>query len=60
MGKRHTVVLLVIFCGEHVLRACVKCGNSALFCGGAAGCKAAIKGNGLFYGEALAGVAILF
>jgi hypothetical protein len=34
--------------------------NSALFCGGAAGCKAAIKGNGLFYGEALAGVAIRF
>jgi Outer membrane protein beta-barrel domain len=34
--------------------------NSALFCGGAAGCRVAIKGNGLFYGEALAGLSIRF
>jgi hypothetical protein len=34
--------------------------NSALFCGGAAGCRFAIKGNGLFYGEALAGLSIRF
>jgi hypothetical protein len=34
--------------------------NSALFCGGATGCRLAIKGNGLFYGEALAGLSIRF
>jgi hypothetical protein len=34
--------------------------NSALFCGGASGCRVAIKGNGLFYGEALAGLSIRF
>jgi len=34
--------------------------NSALFCGGATGCRVAIKGNGLFYGEALAGLSIRF
>jgi hypothetical protein len=34
--------------------------NSALFCGGASGCTVAIKGNGLVYGEVLAGVAVRF
>jgi hypothetical protein len=34
--------------------------NSSLFCGGAAGCRVAIKGSGLFYGEALAGLSIRF
>jgi outer membrane protein with beta-barrel domain len=34
--------------------------NSALFCGGASGCRFAIKSNGLFYGEALAGLSIRF
>jgi hypothetical protein len=34
--------------------------NSALFCGGAAGCTLAIKGNGLFQGEVLAGLSIRF
>ena len=34
--------------------------NSALFCGGATGCRVAIKGNGLFYGEALAGLSARF
>jgi hypothetical protein len=32
-------------------------GNGALFCGGASGCTVAIKGQGLFYGEVLAGIA---
>lgn len=34
--------------------------NSALFCGGATGCRIAIKGSGLFYGEALAGLSARF
>jgi hypothetical protein len=34
--------------------------NTALFCGGRSGCTIAIKGNGLFYGEVLAGVAARF
>jgi hypothetical protein len=34
--------------------------NSALFCGGAAGCRVTVKGSGLFYGEALAGLSIRF
>jgi len=34
--------------------------NSALFCGGATGCRIAIKGSGLYYGEALAGLSIRF
>jgi hypothetical protein len=34
--------------------------NTALFCGGRSGCTVAIKGNGLFYGEVLAGVAARF
>jgi Outer membrane protein beta-barrel domain len=34
--------------------------NTALFCGGAAGCRIAIKGSGLFYGEALAGLSARF
>jgi hypothetical protein len=34
--------------------------NSALFCGGPAGCRVTLKGNGLFYGEALAGLSIRF
>jgi hypothetical protein len=34
--------------------------NSALFCGGATGCRIAIKGSGLFYGEALAGISARF
>jgi hypothetical protein len=35
-------------------------GNGSLFCGGRSGCTIAIKGNGLFYGEVLAGVAARF
>jgi Outer membrane protein beta-barrel domain len=35
-------------------------GNGALFCGGAAGCTVAVRGQGLFYGEVLAGVAARF
>jgi hypothetical protein len=35
-------------------------GNSALFCGGRSGCTVTIKGDGLFYGEVLAGVAVRF
>jgi len=35
-------------------------GSGALFCGGHSGCTVAIKGNGLFYGEVLAGVAARF
>lgn len=34
--------------------------NSAVFCGGAAGCIIAIKGKGLYQGEVLAGLAIRF
>lgn len=34
--------------------------NTALFCGGRNGCTVAIKGNGLFYGEALAGLTVRF
>lgn len=34
--------------------------NTALFCGGHSGCTVAIKGNGLFYGEVLAGLTIRF
>jgi hypothetical protein len=34
--------------------------NTALFCGGAPGCRIAIKGSGLYYGEALAGLSIRF
>jgi hypothetical protein len=30
--------------------------NSSLFCGGASGCNVSIRGNGLFYGEVLAGI----
>jgi hypothetical protein len=35
-------------------------GSGALFCGGRSGCTVAVKGNGLFYGEVLAGVAARF
>jgi hypothetical protein len=35
-------------------------GSGALFCGGHSGCTVAIKGNGLLYGEVLAGVAARF
>jgi hypothetical protein len=35
-------------------------GNGALFCGGAAGCTVAVRGQGLFYGEVLAGIAARF
>jgi Outer membrane protein beta-barrel domain len=34
--------------------------NTALFCGGRSGCTVAIKGNGLLYGEVLAGLSIRF
>jgi hypothetical protein len=34
--------------------------KSSLFCGGTAGCTVAIKGNGLFQGEVLAGLSIRF
>jgi hypothetical protein len=34
--------------------------RSALFCGGTTGCTVAIKGNGLFQGEVLAGLSIRF
>jgi hypothetical protein len=34
--------------------------NTALFCGDRNGCTVAIRGDGLFYGEVLAGVAIRF
>jgi hypothetical protein len=34
--------------------------NTALFCGGHSGCTVAVKGNGLFYGEVLAGVSVRF
>jgi hypothetical protein len=34
--------------------------NSAIFCGGAAGCTIVIKGNALFQGEALAGLSFRF
>jgi hypothetical protein len=34
--------------------------NTALFCGGHSGCTVAIRGDGLFYGEVLAGVAVRF
>jgi hypothetical protein len=34
--------------------------NSAIFCGGAAGCTIVIKGNALFQGEVLAGLAFRF
>jgi outer membrane protein with beta-barrel domain len=34
--------------------------KSAVFCGGAAGCTVAIKGNALFQGEALAGISARF
>jgi hypothetical protein len=34
--------------------------HSAVFCGGTAGCIVAIKGNGLFQGEVLAGLSIRF
>ncbi|HLZ97993.1 MAG TPA: outer membrane beta-barrel protein [Steroidobacteraceae bacterium] len=34
--------------------------RSAVFCGGTAGCTAAIKGNALYQGEALAGIAARF
>ena len=34
--------------------------RSAVFCGGAAGCTVAIKGNALFQGEALAGISARF
>jgi hypothetical protein len=34
--------------------------NSALFCGGTAGCTIAIKGSGLFEGEVLAGLSFRF
>ena len=34
--------------------------HSEAFCGGAAGCTVAIKGNGLFQGEVLAGLSIRF
>jgi Outer membrane protein beta-barrel domain len=35
-------------------------GSGSLFCGGTAGCTVAVKGNGLFYAEALGGVAVRF
>jgi hypothetical protein len=35
-------------------------GSGSLFCGGAAGCTVAVKGKGLIYGEALAGIAVRF
>jgi flavin-dependent dehydrogenase len=35
-------------------------GDGSLFCGGAAGCEAAVKGKGLYYGEVLGGVAVKF
>ena len=35
-------------------------GSGVLFCGGQSGCTVAVKGNGLFYGEVLAGVAARF
>jgi hypothetical protein len=35
-------------------------GNGALFCGGATGCTVVVKGQGLFYGEVLAGLAVRF
>jgi Outer membrane protein beta-barrel domain len=35
-------------------------GSGSLFCGGTAGCTVAIKGKGLFYAEALGGVAVRF
>ncbi len=35
-------------------------GSGSLFCGGAAGCTAAVNGQGLFYGELLAGVTARF
>ena len=35
-------------------------GSGSLFCGGTTGCTAAVKGKGLFYGEALAGIAVRF
>jgi len=34
--------------------------HSALFCGGTSGCTVAIRGNGLFQGEVLAGLSIRF
>jgi hypothetical protein len=34
--------------------------NTALFCGGRSGCTVAIKGNGLLYGEVLAGLSVRF
>ena len=34
--------------------------NSALFCGGTAGCTVAIKGSGLFQGEVLGGLSVRF
>jgi hypothetical protein len=34
--------------------------NSTIFCGGAAGCTIVIKGNALFQGEVLAGLAFRF
>jgi hypothetical protein len=34
--------------------------NTALFCGGRSGCNVAIKGNGLIYGEVLAGLTVRF
>jgi hypothetical protein len=34
--------------------------NTALFCGGHSGCNVAIRGNGLFYGEVLAGLSVRF
>jgi hypothetical protein len=34
--------------------------HSAVFCGGTTGCTVAIKGNGLFQGEVLAGISIRF
>jgi hypothetical protein len=34
--------------------------NSALFCGGTAGCTVAIKGSGLFEGEVLGGLSVRF
>jgi hypothetical protein len=35
-------------------------GSGSLFCGGATGCTAAVNGQGLFYGEVLAGVTARF
>jgi hypothetical protein len=34
--------------------------RSAVFCGGNAGCTVAIRGNAVFQGEALAGIAARF